>query len=328
MSEFKSIYNLVKKTLKNTKYVVITNVTDDDSIQLHDKGRSKDIVLRVEREFGHTIAIVNPEVQAPYESDERKFYNNALVTITENHEDFNEYCIDRVVSYMYDSINLDSSTVKTEGTNDIGDIEYISKVNVKKYIKENLLIELDKLSAYTIKLKELRENLFNDIFGKPETKPQIITDNIDNEKIKKWALQSKYRKSLPAKYKLLKNPFYIILYFSNDSYLLPNNDGKTARLEINYDNENYLFNGTPDEISEWLQSYSDGLHILHKKYENYGVEKLGLMQGMIDYKNNKDTAAAKEYDDRLIEIAKIDNTYRRNYTKKYCKKFLKPYKVV
>ena len=168
--QFLDILDLVKQTLKGTRFLLDVDANepvdpedDDDPIwkeYYEEIGVNPEIGYaehRVEH-HGHsqTISILDPTVQAPYViNDHNKIYHSGLVTLCENYEDFDEYFVHRSVCYMYDEINLDSSTDADADD----DSETISIQKLKKYIKKNLLSDLETLSAACLKLKELRESV-------------------------------------------------------------------------------------------------------------------------------------------------------------------------
>ena len=168
--QFLDILDLVKQTIKGTRFLIDVNANEPEDPEDDDDPIWNEYYeeIGINPELGHaehrvehygisqTISILDPTVQAPYViNDHNKIYHSSLVTLCENYEDFDEYFVHRSVCYMYDAINMDSSTDADADDDD----ETISIQKLKKYIKKNLLSDLETLSAACLKLKELRESV-------------------------------------------------------------------------------------------------------------------------------------------------------------------------
>lgn len=167
--DFLSFIDSVHKLIKDTKYKMFIGIDEPDvewdeehphpdwlEYDEYDKNEEfKNHTCTSRDGWGQKIMIFNPEVQKPYQFGDGKCnYSYPLIEICQNYEDYDEYYICRNAAYMYDSIDFCSTTDDHDYCE-----KHISKSNIKNYIKNDLLNDLETLSDASKKLAELHNSI-------------------------------------------------------------------------------------------------------------------------------------------------------------------------
>lgn len=166
--DFLGFIDSVYKLIKGTKYKMYISIDEPDvrwdENNPHPDWMEYDAYDKNEEFKGHTchsegwgqkIMIFNPEVQKPYWYSENSCnYKYPLIEICQNYEDYDQYYICRNAAHMYDAIDFGSTTDDHDYCE-----KYISKSNIKNYIKKDLLNDLEVLSDASKKLAELRDSI-------------------------------------------------------------------------------------------------------------------------------------------------------------------------
>ena len=167
--DFLSLIDSVHKLIKDTKYKMFISIDEPDvewdeehphpdwlEYDEYDKNEEfKNHTCTNRDGWGQKIMIFNPEVQKPYQfSDDKCNYSYPLIEICQNYENYDEYYICRNATYMYDSIDFESTTDDHDYCE-----KHISKTNIKNYIKNDLLNDLETLSDASKKLAELHNSI-------------------------------------------------------------------------------------------------------------------------------------------------------------------------
>ena len=147
--QFKKIYKAVNEILKDTQYLVVPDINEEEYKTLGFKKSDFNYTMGIlDRWWGNKIFIIDPLVQKPRFKD--NVYSNYLISITENYDDYEQYFLHREVSCKRAQINVDKSIVE----------EVFSTYDqIISYVNNQMLNDLHKLSATTDQLNTLVENL-------------------------------------------------------------------------------------------------------------------------------------------------------------------------
>ena len=149
--EFKKLYRLVREKLKDTPYAVYVNAGDDTAELAPEQA---DVYLG-DSTFPDYLMIFRADVQDPipgFFHGIRK-YHGYLLCIEESCEDFSHYFISRAASNGQDIVH-------EPWTQPVSCSEsWISLENVRKYVENGMLADLEEMGRVSRGIRELRESM-------------------------------------------------------------------------------------------------------------------------------------------------------------------------